>query len=145
MFDGMRSYSIRTSCSNAALRPISARRVTARFQAAKEPRQGNVKGQFFVDSTCIDCDTCRWMAPGSFSRVGSGSAVTQQPETREERIQAIRATLSCPTCAFLYHYLFLPCGCHQLVFIMSDSECPKRLGSSGPLPVAILNVATAVF
>ena len=23
----------------------------------------NVPGEFFVDSTCIDCDTCRQLAP----------------------------------------------------------------------------------
>ncbi|MCD9644339.1 hypothetical protein HAX54_032525 [Datura stramonium] len=26
-------------------------------------RPQNVSGDFFVDHTCIDCDTCRWMAP----------------------------------------------------------------------------------
>ena len=28
----------------------------------------NAPGDFFVDSTCIDCDTCRWMAPATFTR-----------------------------------------------------------------------------
>lgn len=101
----MKGSAVPYSRSSAAMRPATAARdVTARFQAAKEPRKGNVEGQFFVDKTCIDCDTCRWMAPGSFTRVGSGSAVTQQPETREDRIQAIQATLSCPTCASLLQH-----------------------------------------
>ncbi len=26
-------------------------------------RSENVQGDFYVDSSCIDCDTCRWMAP----------------------------------------------------------------------------------
>src|SRR5258708_37881214 len=26
----------------------------------------NVQGEFFVDSTCIDCDACRQIAPASF-------------------------------------------------------------------------------
>lgn len=28
----------------------------------KERRPQNVAGEFYVDHTCIDCDTCRWMA-----------------------------------------------------------------------------------
>lgn len=54
-------------------------------------------GQFYVDETCINCDTCRWMAPKSFSRVGQGSAVVKQPADKDSRLQAIQATLSCPT------------------------------------------------
>ncbi|KAG8473786.1 hypothetical protein CXB51_035975 [Gossypium anomalum] len=30
---------------------------------AKQRRPQNADGDFFVDHTCIDCDTCRWMAP----------------------------------------------------------------------------------
>ena len=26
----------------------------------------NIEGEFFVDSTCINCDTCRQLAPGLF-------------------------------------------------------------------------------
>ncbi|HZC81910.1 MAG TPA: ferredoxin, partial [Nitrospiraceae bacterium] len=26
----------------------------------------NIDGSFFVDSTCINCDTCRQLAPKSF-------------------------------------------------------------------------------
>ncbi len=28
----------------------------------------NVPGDFFVDSTCIDCDACRQIAPSVFGR-----------------------------------------------------------------------------
>ena len=44
-----------------------------------------------------DCDTCRWMAPEFFKRMDMQSAVLRQPETEEERIEAFRALLSCPT------------------------------------------------
>jgi len=44
----------------------------------------NVAGDFFVDSTCIDCDTCRWLAPRTFDRSGEQSRVWRQPETPEE-------------------------------------------------------------
>ena len=60
-------------------------------------RSENVAGEFYVDSTCIDCDTCRWMAPGVFSRVGSQSAVHHQPANDLERTEALQALLSCPT------------------------------------------------
>ena len=70
----------------------------------RDPREGNVDGQFYVDHTCINCDTCRWMAPDSFTQVGSKSSVTAQPETREQRIKAIQATLSCPTYARLVEW-----------------------------------------
>ncbi|HUR64431.1 MAG TPA: MBL fold metallo-hydrolase [Candidatus Thermoplasmatota archaeon] len=60
-------------------------------------RAENVAGDLFVDATCIDCDTCRWMAPGTFARVGRKSAVTHQPDTPQERRTALHALISCPT------------------------------------------------
>ena len=57
----------------------------------------NIDGNFYVDSSCIDCDTCRWMAAAIFNRQGSQSAVFHQPETEFERQQALQALLSCPT------------------------------------------------
>ena len=57
----------------------------------------NVAGDFFVDSTCIDCDACRQIAPAVFTDIGNQSAVFHQPETDEERIAAQRALISCPT------------------------------------------------
>lgn len=50
-----------------------------------------------ADRTCIDCDTCRWMAPSVFKHAGSQSAVHHQPESSEERLQALQALLACPT------------------------------------------------
>ncbi|WAL62272.1 MBL fold metallo-hydrolase [Thermocoleostomius sinensis] len=60
-------------------------------------RLENASGNFYVDSTCIDCDTCRWMAPDIYSRVGSQSAVYQQPNDEQARLRAMQALLSCPT------------------------------------------------
>jgi ferredoxin len=60
-------------------------------------RAENIDGDFYVDSSCIDCDTCRWMAPGVFDRVGEMSAVYHQPIDRTERLLAMQALLSCPT------------------------------------------------
>lgn len=58
---------------------------------------GNVEGDFFVDSSCIDCDACRVIAPSVFADSGDQSAVFHQPETPEELLAAQRALISCPT------------------------------------------------
>ncbi|KAI3496056.1 hypothetical protein L1887_38406 [Cichorium endivia] len=63
----------------------------------KKRRPENVDGEFFVDHTCIDCDTCRWMAPEVFTRVDGMSAVSKQPSCQDERLKALQALLSCPT------------------------------------------------
>lgn len=52
---------------------------------------------FFVDSTCIDCDACRQIAPTVFHDTGTQSAVYHQPETEEELLAAQKALISCPT------------------------------------------------
>jgi glyoxylase-like metal-dependent hydrolase (beta-lactamase superfamily II)/ferredoxin len=59
--------------------------------------ESNVPGDFFVDSTCIDCDACRIFAPAVFHDAGEQSAVYHQPETEEELLAAQRALISCPT------------------------------------------------
>ncbi|MEH1869382.1 MAG: MBL fold metallo-hydrolase [Nostoc sp.] len=60
-------------------------------------RPQNVNGDFYVDTTCIDCDTCRWMTPEVFSRVDEQSAVYHQPTNEAERLAALEALLACPT------------------------------------------------
>ncbi len=57
----------------------------------------NVPGDFFVDTTCIDCDTCRQLAPQIFGETDEFSFVRQQPVTNEQRRQALRALVACPT------------------------------------------------
>jgi glyoxylase-like metal-dependent hydrolase (beta-lactamase superfamily II)/ferredoxin len=57
----------------------------------------NVPGDFFVDSSCIDCDTCRWMAPETFTEREDQASVRRQPETTAERRRALMALVSCPT------------------------------------------------
>lgn len=63
----------------------------------QQRRPQNIDGEFFVDHTCIDCDTCRWMAPEIFTRAGDMSAVFKQPSCEEERLKALQALISCPT------------------------------------------------
>jgi glyoxylase-like metal-dependent hydrolase (beta-lactamase superfamily II)/ferredoxin len=57
----------------------------------------NVDGEFFVDSSCIDCDACRQIAPTVFHDIGDQSAVYHQPETDAEMLAAQKALISCPT------------------------------------------------
>jgi ferredoxin len=60
-------------------------------------RSQNVSGDFYVDTTCIDCDTCRWMAPEVFHEAGGQSAVYHQPTSETQRLRSLQALLSCPT------------------------------------------------
>jgi glyoxylase-like metal-dependent hydrolase (beta-lactamase superfamily II)/ferredoxin len=60
-------------------------------------RPQNVSGDFYVDRSCIDCDTCRWMAPEVFHEAGDQSAVHHQPTNEAERLRAMQALLACPT------------------------------------------------
>ena len=57
----------------------------------------NVPGDFFVDSTCIDCDTCSQLSPMVFRDHGEQCSVYHQPSTFEETQLAMMALVSCPT------------------------------------------------
>jgi glyoxylase-like metal-dependent hydrolase (beta-lactamase superfamily II)/ferredoxin len=60
-------------------------------------RPENTPGDFYVDSTCIDCDLCRQIAPETFTAVGDQSAVHRQPATPEAEWAALKALVTCPT------------------------------------------------
>src|SRR3984893_12809018 len=57
----------------------------------------NAEGEFFVDSTCIDCDACRQIAPASFRDHGGKSSVYRQPQNPGELHRALMALVACPT------------------------------------------------
>jgi glyoxylase-like metal-dependent hydrolase (beta-lactamase superfamily II)/ferredoxin len=57
----------------------------------------NAPGDFFVDATCIDCDACRQIAPAVFGEAAETSFVKAQPKSSDDRRQALRALLACPT------------------------------------------------
>jgi len=63
----------------------------------KQKLPENVSGEFYVDSSCIDCGTCRLLAPKSFAEGRDASYVYAQPEKPEDARQAMRALLACPT------------------------------------------------
>lgn len=60
---------------------------------------GNVAGAYYVDSTCIDCDQCRAIAPQFFSRCDDCglSIVHRQPETADEIALVDEAIAACAT------------------------------------------------
>jgi glyoxylase-like metal-dependent hydrolase (beta-lactamase superfamily II)/ferredoxin len=57
----------------------------------------NVAGDFFVDTTCIDCDTCRQVAPAVFAEGPGHAFVHAQPATSDDRRRALQALVCCPT------------------------------------------------
>lgn len=58
---------------------------------------GNVAGDFFVDSSCIDCDACRQLAPEVFTDSGDASIVFRQPMSIAETRRTLMALVACPT------------------------------------------------
>lgn len=59
----------------------------------------NVPGRYYIDTSCIDCDQCRVMAPDFFARnEDTGlSFVRRQPATEEEIALAEEALAACAT------------------------------------------------
>jgi len=57
----------------------------------------NAPGDFYVDTTCIDCDACRRIEPRVFAEASDHSYVQQQPRNEEERRRALMALVACPT------------------------------------------------
>ena len=59
----------------------------------------NAEGDLYVDSSCIDCDTCRQLAPATYARANDvgASYVAAQPTTPEARERALMALVACPT------------------------------------------------
>lgn len=58
---------------------------------------GNAAGDFYVDSTCIDCDACRQIAPATFRGSDGQSIVGRQPASDGDRHRALMALVACPT------------------------------------------------
>jgi glyoxylase-like metal-dependent hydrolase (beta-lactamase superfamily II)/ferredoxin len=59
--------------------------------------RANIEGDWFVDERCIDCDTCRQMAPAVFDDIGEQTVVRHQPVGAGEVRDAFRAMVACPT------------------------------------------------
>ncbi|MCY4524486.1 MAG: ferredoxin [Halobacteriovoraceae bacterium] len=64
----------------------------------KLKRKQNVDGNFYVDSTCISCGACWWVAKEVFKESSDSlSMVYRRPENNRETYAAFRALYSCPT------------------------------------------------
>jgi glyoxylase-like metal-dependent hydrolase (beta-lactamase superfamily II)/ferredoxin len=59
----------------------------------------NAPGDFFVDSTCIDCGTCRQVAPETFADGRDASYVHSQPVAESDAHRARMAVVACPVAA----------------------------------------------
>jgi ferredoxin len=59
----------------------------------------NIAGRYYTDSTCIDCDQCRVIAPDFFARNDDTgySYVKKQPVTPEEIAVCDEAIGACAT------------------------------------------------
>lgn len=66
---------------------------------AKRRVASNVEGDFFVDSSCINCDVSRDYAPKTFGDDGSHAFVKQQPASDADTLAAQMALLACPVAA----------------------------------------------
>jgi len=58
----------------------------------------NVRGKFYCDDQCIDCDLCRDTSPNNFTRNEEGgySYVFKQPDNEEELELCREAMDGCP-------------------------------------------------
>jgi ferredoxin len=58
----------------------------------------NVRGKFYVDQTCLDCQLCVEIAPGHFSHNDAGGYyyVSRQPASQAETDLVLEAVEGCP-------------------------------------------------
>jgi glyoxylase-like metal-dependent hydrolase (beta-lactamase superfamily II)/ferredoxin len=57
----------------------------------------NAEGAWYVDERCIDCGTCRDLAPATFADLGPQSVVSCQPDDPAAEEGAWLAAQACPT------------------------------------------------
>lgn len=79
----------------------------------------NAPGTFYVDDTCIDCDLCRQIAPGTYSEDSGHSIVHRQPVHNADVHRAAMALVACPTASI---------GTHQKLDMNAASDAfPDRI------------------
>ena len=66
---------------------------------AKRRVASNVEGDFFVDSSCINCSVSRDYAPNTFGDEGAHAFVKNQPSSEPDTLAAQMALLACPVAA----------------------------------------------
>lgn len=100
----------------------------------------NASGSMYVTSACIDCDTCRQLAPSVFYKAQGYSAVARQPEGVVERRSALHALLACPTAAIVSEDKDgIPEAAEEIPLLLEDGvyycgyTSPKSFGGSSYL------------
>ena len=63
----------------------------------KKALSDNVEGNFFVDTSCINCGVSRHYAPEVFGDTGTHAFVKKQPQNEKEEFATKQALLACPT------------------------------------------------
>jgi len=65
---------------------------------SSDRQKENVAGAFYVDTTCIDCDVCRDIAPDNFTRQDDAgySYIYRQPRGEAELKLCREALEACP-------------------------------------------------
>jgi len=79
---------------------VPANSTASFFMAQLEDRsEGNIPGRYYVDSSCTDCDYCRYQAPQFFRRDDDQglTIVYAQPVTVDEIRLCEEAVQGCPT------------------------------------------------
>ena len=56
----------------------------------------NIEGNYFVDSTCINCGVSRHYAPDIFGDTGTHAFVKRQPQNEEQEFLVKQALLASP-------------------------------------------------
>ena len=75
--------------------------------ASRHPE--NAPGEWYVDTTCINCSASRTIAPGVFAEIAEHTVVAKQPVSKEQLLIAWRARLCCPTASIhTEHHLDVP-------------------------------------
>lgn len=62
----------------------------------KKTLSENIEGNYFVDTSCINCGVSRHYAPDVFGDTGTYSFVKKQPQNEKEELAARQALLACP-------------------------------------------------
>jgi glyoxylase-like metal-dependent hydrolase (beta-lactamase superfamily II) len=57
----------------------------------------NAPGDWYVDTSCMNCGAARTAAPELFAEAGGQSVFAKQPQSPQERLAAWRIRLLCPT------------------------------------------------
>lgn len=89
---------------------------------------GNAAGEFFVDSTCINCGACRNFAPRVFADAGPTSIVAAQPPDEAGRFRAFQALLACPTNS-------IGASTRNADGAFTSTRVPKDVHPSFPIPM----------